>query len=273
MIGLGLPLWSCIVDLDWQCGLWSPISDVHMLCASVCMCIHCVAFVCLCFSRYKALRFGEYAKEAFLLCVREQLRNEEPDHQNDHNWLASKLEYYEHNQSEMRKVHINKQAFATFIGLVTGNAMELKRSSSGVGGGLRSVLLQAKKAAATAAAGQQAGSSQSHHTGAIQDGQGGSMSGSNTPRGNHIDIRHAPGLRRSKSRPFLLDGTNPRFEKLVNREFELLDEDKGGTIDVQEFHSCFGRYYRAFLPHSRLVFEQTPLLEIEEEDKEGKNSP
>ena len=50
----------------------------------------------------------------------------------------------------------------------------------------------------------------------------------------------------------LLDGSNPKFEALVDREFSILDLDESGTIELSEFHSCFGRYYRSFLPHSKL---------------------
>ena len=57
-------------------------------------------------------------------------------------------------------------------------------------------------------------------------------------------------------RQLLPDWQHRAFDALVDREFSILDLDKGGTIDVSEFHSCFGRYYRAYLSSSHLKMRQ-----------------
>lgn len=165
-----------------------------------------------CFGRYylsyKALHFGPLAKEAYLLCVLEQLCSENP---NDVQWVQQELSRLKSDEQALRTQHIDKSAFATFINLVADRAT-LKRSNS------RNVMKRRRS---------------SNFKKQLKSGKG----------------------------AVLLDGSNPKFEALVEKEFNILDIDEGGTIDMSEFHSCFGRYYYAFLPHSELWQQLSESIE------------
>jgi len=176
-----------------------------------------------CFGRYyrpyKALHFGAYAQEAYLRCVQEQLRLQRPGDEVSFTWTQ-------------RLVRV---APTCVVILQAWLELELARLEAEGISALEKVSIN-KAAFAT-------------FIDLVAEKVVLRRSSSSFGRG--MMLKRTASRKRGAPKN-LLDGSNPKFEALVHREFNILDLDESGSIELSEFYSCFGRYYRAFLPHSKL---------------------